>query len=892
MQKFFYLIVFLSSILFSCGTFAQENKTVAPNASQDNSIYRQIEKTLRNYATIEQAYPDAKIDTDFFADLEKMYPFLSEAELREKENTFRARIKFYRFLKGKYLEYKEKILLPSTPVLDLPESHYDLQRNYDYVESSSQNPVVIKDFKSVLSYGMNKRDFEAMEAYQKKKFREANFSSHEEIQLIDLLSDLEWGKILFYGLIYDNPFTGKKGIGEWVNLPHVAVRLLSLQSEVNDNHLDFALHVFVKKNYVLLWSEDKQILPPKFDFSKSQNLKNIEPIMPIPQRIVDKTDDNIMGFMNGFAIPIKAEVVDKTKPIVLDAQVDFSVCGNNQCQKENVNPILHLDVGENKINSAVSAFISKAYANLPTPKNKNIKIQKVFVNDDSQPSLIVQFETNTAPEKIQIFLDGKNAHLFKRPKISINGDEVVARFALKDVSKQIVGEKIGVTISINPYDNIRDEFVIEKNSLLDVKTHRLSISLLFMAFIGGFILNFMPCVFPALFLKFSSLIHYGKMSEAQIRKSFAYTSLGIMSAFAFLIVLLMGLKYFGVAIGWGMQFQNPYFIVAVCFIMVLFIAHINSWIDISVPQIVINKFNQKLSKINNEDVLNLCAGFFIVLVATPCTAPYLGTAIGFALAGDYFDIFLILSFVGLGLALPYILLSVYPYLGYFMPKPGMWMAKWNYLMVFLLFLTLCWLMSLLLAQTNWNTIKWVIFSFFVFLFSLYFRKSVLNVIDNQNEDEFVRNRAKNIFKKVILYFMLALAVVCFYKADKAFKMRMAEVALSKEVKIDRAQIDAYLKEGNIVIVRVGADWCLTCKFNDVTVFDNSKIEELAKFYKVKYIDVDWTDYDRKVLEFMRQFGRSGLPFYIIFSRSVPDGMVLPEILTEDELTKVIKGFAD
>ncbi len=888
MRKIWSFFIFLSVIFFSCTALAQEENK---SASED-SFYNQVAKIFYNYAKINKDYPGNKIEQSLLPELEKMYPFMTENELEEAEKTYRARIKVFRYFKEKYQEYKEKILIPSAPPLDLPESHYDLQKNYNYIESKDGKPVVVQDFKSVLSYGMNKRDFEAMEAYRKKKLREENPEIDDFAKIGDLLSDIEWQKVLLYGFVYDNPFTGKKGIGDWVKGKNSAVRLLSKQSEVKDNNLNFVMQFHIDKQNMVAWSEEKNVLPPSFDFSKSQNLQNIKVNWPIVQRVIDKTDDNILGFMNGFALPITAEVIDKNKPVLLNALVKFSVCGNNECQEQSLNPSLKLEVGKNLLDSGVANYVTKAYANLPLEKNEYINVTKVFFEKEPVPSLVVNFELKKSPEKIQIFAQGLSHQKLKRPRISINRDMVSARFELKNPQENIVDTKFEITISINPYDNMRKVFEVEDTPMLDFEGNRLSLGLIFMAFVGGFILNFMPCVFPALSLKFLSLIRYGKMSETQIRKSFAYTSIGIMSAFAFLIVLLMVLKYFGVAIGWGMQFQNPYFIVAVCFVMVLFIAHINSWINLSVPQVLIDKFNQKLSKINNEDFLNLCAGFFIVLVATPCTAPYLGTAIGFALAGDYFDIFLILSFVGLGLALPYILLSVYPDLGYFMPKPGAWMAKFNYVMVLLLVITLCWLMSLLLAQTNWNTIKWVIFSFFISLFSLYFRRSVLNAIDNQNEDEFVRNYAKNIFKKIVFYLMLILAVVCFYKADKAFRIRMAEVALTKEVKIDKAEINELIKNGHIVIVKVGADWCLTCKFNDLTVFNNSGLQSINDFYKVKYIEVDWTDYDKGVLEFMRQYGRSGLPFYIIFSRSVPDGMVLPEVLSDMDLTKVIKAFAD
>ena len=902
MKKF--LLLFIFCLLFAPFSLAQEqrqkiifdflpeNESIEKADETDFSIYDQIELVLDNYHYFEQNFPGDKIDGDILPAVMQKYPDLSETEQEEKADDIRARVKFYRYLKNKYAEIKEKLLVPPPPPLQVEEDEYDLPKKWEYVDTGSDKPLIIHDFKKVLSYGSNPRDFEAMELYYKKKMQREREDLQGFFRLSALVDELEWSKLFFYGIVYDNPFTGKKGIGVWQKSDYADLRLVSNEVSINADTVQAIFDFKIKKGYMLLWSVEKNIMPPQFEFAGSENVENAEILWPMPTRVIDNTDDNIIGYIGDFALPVLVTLKDKTQPMKLKAQVKANICGENQCHPVEFEPELSLPVGDDYLKSGLSSFIERTYNNLPKSHSDVISLKKAVVDTDANgaQTLRIVLQTNKSPEKVKIFVDSKDDILLTRPKITLNDDEIIARLKVKNEKENIIGKEFTLTVGINAFDTLRKQIIPEKASIFDTNKPTLSIMLIIMAFAGGVILNLMPCVFPVLSLKFLTLTRYGAMEEKAIRKSFAYTALGIMVAFVLLTALLCSLKAADVAIGWGMQFQNPYFLVAMAIVMVFFMAQIFGLIDIKTPEFILKRLKNKDPR--QDNFINILAGLFIVLVATPCTAPYLGTTLGFALAGTMRDIIILLPTVGFGLAIPYLLLAVHPNLGELMPKPGAWMQKLSAFMILMLVLTIVWLLSILQAQTDWCTVLWVEAGLVFFMLMFYMRRKILDSIENQNEDLAVRQSAKKLVRRVISVLLLMVTIGCLYQADKAFKIHMAEVALTREVKIDRAQIDAYLKEGNIVIVRVGADWCLTCKFNDVTVFDNSKIEELVKFYKVKYIDVDWTDYDRKVLEFMRQFGRSGLPFYIIFSRSVPDGMVLPEILTEDELTKVIKGFTD
>lgn len=900
MKKIFIILIWACLLLNPRNAFAEGNILLdfqadpEPVDEKEQTIYRQVEKLVEHYRYFEEAFPEDAIDGDIYPEVAKVYPYLSDQELEEKVEDIRYVIKMYRYFKKLYNEVKEKMLIPAPPPLIVDEKDYDRPYTEAYIESGSDQPVVINDFKKVLSYGINRQDFEAMELRYKMKMAGSDGTIGNFDKFSKLMGNLEWRKLFFYGIVYDNPFSGRKGLGKWEETPQAKVRLISDEIVVGGKEIRAAVHISMKPGFMLLWSPEKNIPAPEFDFSKSENVEKSEVILPFPTRVVEKSDDNIMGYLGDFAIPVKITVKDPSQPLKLKALVKTAFCGNNECFPAEVTAGLELPVGESFVKSGLSSFIGKTYASLPKPELENLKISKVVVDDNFEnqgQTLRVVLKAKENPEKVNVFLDSPDNLSLMRPKITINGKEITVRFQARNPSDDLVGKDYVITAGVDGMTSLRQTVKSRKASIFDTERQTLTVGLFFLAFLGGFILNFMPCVFPVLSLKFLSLTKFGALKESHIRKNFAFTVVGVFIAFAFLTAILLGLKAFGIAIGWGMQFQNPYFLVAILYVMVLFMAQIFELINIKTPDFIVKKLNPNTYSEASDIFINILTGLFIVLVATPCTAPYLGTALGFALAGTAWDILAIMPAVALGLALPYIILAVYPDLGFLMPKPGAWMQKLSRFMVLMLFLTIIWLLSILQAQTDWNTAIWLSALLILFLLLLYMRHHILNVVDSQNEAPEIRQSAARLVKKTALVLFVIIIAFSFYKAEKAYQKHIEKVAQTREVKFDRSKIDGYLRDGNIVIVKVGADWCLTCKFNDVTVFNNQSLESVAEYHKVKFIEIDWTSYDKDVLAFMKQFGRSGLPFYIIFSRTVPDGMVLPEILTDEALSGIIRGFS-
>ena len=863
---------------------------VSAGEDGDSSVPKQIERLLKDYKHFHDLFPGDAIDGNIYDEIAKIYPGIGYRELNEKAGDIRSAVKAYRYFRKLYDDIKEKMLVPEPPPLIVDEQEYDTPYTGEYIDSPEL--LVINDFKKVISYGMDRRDFEAVEARAQRNIVAKGGETAGFQRLGELLKKLEWQKLFFYGVAYDDPFSGNDGLGPWVEAERASARLITEDINVREPIVRAAVHFNLKPGQMLLWSPEKNLDEPSFDFSASENLAAAEVLLPMPVRVSARDNDNIMGYTGNFAVPVKLSVKDVNKPLEVKAAVKANVCGENSCAPQAFDLRLELSPGGDTLKSAVGSFIAKTYSSLPQDELDNLKIVKAVVDQPydgcKNETLRIVLKSDDAPEKFNIFLKSLDGGNFDRPKITIDGELITARFCSRDENASLSGRKYEVMAGVSVGRSLRQTVTARPASLWDYERGELSLGLLAMAFFGGLILNFMPCVFPVLSLKFLSLTKFGAMKENRIRRAFAFTVLGVFVAFALLCAVLLLLKYMGHALGWGMQFQNPYFLVGIMFVMILFIAQIFELINIQTPQFLLRWFNRQHT---SDNFLNLLTGLFLVLVATPCTAPYLGTALGFALAGSYFDIIAVMTAVALGLSLPYVILAVSPSLGLLMPKPGAWMQSVNRLMVLMLFLTVVWLFSVLSVQTS-SFAAWMQALYLVlFLLVLYLRRRTLDVVENQKESPDVREKAAKLVKSVSLALLVLFVALGMYSSQKAFAARQTEVSLSRKIKLDRELIDRELKEGNVVIVKIGADWCLTCKFNDVTVFGNTGVEAAFKYHKVRLIEVDWTNYDREVLAFMKSFGRSGLPFYILFSRSIPDGMVLPEILTEEDLVRLIKGLS-
>ncbi len=371
----------------------------------------------------------------------------------------------------------------------------------------------------------------------------------------------------------------------------------------------------------------------------------------------------------------------------------------------------------------------------------------------------------------------------------------------------------------------------------------------------------MPCVLPVLSLKILSVAKYGKASAYTVRTNFLASAAGIIFSFIILALLVTLLKSLGMAVGWGFQFQEPFFLIFINIILILFAANLWGAFEINLPSFLGDKITS-----NNKNNLasHFLSGAFATLLATPCSAPYVGTAISFAFSQGFREIMLIFIFMGIGLSLPYILIAALPGIATKLPKPGAWMIKFKYFLGLLLFFTALWVIWILASQLG-NQIAILVLTISLLILALLFFK------------HYVKDPS---LKRALGLIVILLCLSSFFAPSLE---RKAEISLDSGTlwqKFDEARIYEELAHGKTVFVDVTADWCLTCKLNKIRVLDKEDIVQKLSEPNIVTLRADWTSPDETIARYLKKHNRAGIPFNIVYGPNSPEGIALPELLTK------------
>lgn len=889
MKKFLITFLFCLTFLPSVAPAQQETKirTRPYSAAEEIDVEGTLKQMIETAKFFDEKYPKEKITDDMHDDIAAFFPGLTEQQIYDMQLSIREGLSVYRYFKGMYDKYKEELLTPEEPPLIVDDDQYADRKNTPEYIDSEDGIVIVTDIKSVVPYSNNPRDLKSAQAKMKRDIEKAANKKGNFDDLIHIASKIELKKIPFYDVIYPNPLTGHKGIGSWDKKERIKVRIITEQTGVKDaKQIKGLLHITLPKDRAVI-ANDGKFHKPEINFSRSENLKSWSSTLPIPNRILTEDSSDWTIYSGEIAVPLNFEVEDTEKPFILRADVIVDVCDSSlQCTPVTFTPELTL-ASEYTRNSAVATFIYQSHLHLPAEQNDDLKIDSIMVKQLPNTGKFIEIELSSASKisAFQIFISSPDNIAFEAPRINIDGKKVTVRFLPLDNTVDLLPYIFEISAILNNKHMLRNYFQPQVSNNTGTPKQELSWNLIIAAFFGGLLLNLMPCVFPVLSIKLLSLTKFGARQNANVRRNFYYTLLGIALSMGALASFLALLKYLGHSIGWGMQFQNPYFVITMIFAVLLFLLAVVEIVTLKIPDKLQNIINAK----SPDSLAYLLTGILAVLMSTPCTAPYLGTAVGFALSGSITDIYCIMGAVGLGLALPYLLIYMFPPLIALVPTPGPWMHKLNTLMFIMLLLTLLWLFSVLLAQTSVSFI--IRLAVYVLLATV---ALCLNSINRETEYADLtpkqRQKAKNFFSTILISISMVFYIAALIDGHFAYKTHRKKIEASTVQSINIKEIDDAVKTGKTVIVAVGADWCLTCKYNDTVVFDLPSITERITAPNIKFIKVDWTNYDREVLKFMEKYQRSGLPFYILFSPLAPDGIVLPEILNENDLNRLISNF--
>ncbi len=411
---------------------------------------------------------------------------------------------------------------------------------------------------------------------------------------------------------------------------------------------------------------------------------------------------------------------------------------------------------------------------------------------------------------------------------------------------------------------------------------------LLMAFVGGMILNLMPCVLPVISLKVLSIVKMAGHSRLSTVKHGLMFTAGVLVSFWILAGVLLILQAYGHAVGWGFQLQEPIFVAILAAVLLVFALSLFGVFEIGLG---VASWAGERESHNAKHSIGLSSSFFngilATAVATPCTGPFLGAAIGFAVTLPPPSALLIFTFLGLGMAFPYFMLTLFPTLVKWLPKPGPWMLTFKQFMGFLLFATILWLLWVFGAQTALLGVFLLLCALFVLAVTCWVYGHLCHPFRPQI------TRKAGILLSIILglvgtYILVISAQVVPEELDGAQLGQLADIEQHPKAwrSFSPAMLEQLRAEGKPVFIDFTAKWCVICQANHLVLSLND-IEQKFEDLGVVKIKADWTRPNPAITQELRRYGRNGVPLYLLYIPGQETPLILPQVLTPDVVSKYL-----
>lgn len=631
-------------------------------------------------------------------------------------------------------------------------------------------------------------------------------------------------------------------------------RLVSAVTATGDlERIPLGLHLTLPEGWKTYWrSPGDAGLPTRVEWNGSSNLADAEIRWPIPERF-SLLGFETFGYEHEVVLPINARPSKVGDAVSLIATADYAVC-KEICVPINAELKLHLPAGPAKP-SAFAHLIDRFNVRVPSAATASgLAIEEATAGGSGTAArLIVTARSDRPFTKPDLLIEAPGGHGFGKPRVERYDGGHTLRFvvpAFPPNNEVLAGTPL--TLTLTDGDRAAEVAVTPAAGTGGSRSNELILALL-AALLGGLILNLMPCVLPVLSIKLLSVVSHGGAERKATRRAFLASSAGILASFVLLASAAIAVKAAGATVGWGMQFQEPIFLVFMIVVVTLFAANLWGLFEITLPAGLGGVLGNAPSRGLTGHFLT---GALATLLATPCSAPFLGTAIAFALSRGAGEIYAIFAALGLGLALPYLAVATFPALATGLPRPGPWMATLRRLLALALAATALWLLWVLASASGRTAALGVGSTMAAAVAALVFLP-----------------RARVAVAGLIVFAFVMPAAF----GTSATPETRDDAAFWRA--FDRQAIPRLVAEGKTVFVDVTADWCLTCQVNKRLVVGSESIATRLKTPDVVALRADWTRPDPAIAEYLASHGRYGIPFNVVYGPSRPDGIVLPELLT-------------
>ena len=664
--------------------------------------------------------------------------------------------------------------------------------------------------------------------------------------------------------------------GAWIGDPaYGEVRLVSAVSAMGDlQELPLGLEFRLAPGWKIYWRTPGEAgLPPTLDLQMANGAPLQSQIeWPVPKRFNAFGFDNF-GYADAVILPVAVRGYDRGAALQIRGQIEALVCSDICVPLAGA---LRLDLADGPAEPSSMAMVIAQFA-AKVPRIDALSSIKIATAWQSGSQLKIGFAATSQPVT-EIFVEGPAGIAFKQPVFANN---IAVIDVEGDLKTPLAGQTVDLTV-IAGDDFTTQSIIVAKDAPLagsfaagkpmptDAGAMAQFWTVIGFAFLGGLILNLMPCVLPVLAIKLAAIIEASGQSRGFVRLRFGAGAMGILSSFAILAAGLAALRLAGGQIGWGIQFQSPVFLAIMLLVLGLFTLNMLDRFFLPIPAFLQASFRGDGQNTNGQNTNqqarpailfgDFMAGMLATLLATPCSAPFVGSAVTVALTGDMAQLFAVFMAMGAGLAAPWGLVVLFPALVGFLPRPGHWMVWLKRGLAGLLIATMIWL-GWLLQTIQGGPAALLLLGLIGFVLLAILCRQKIGIL----------LAGAGLFAG--LAFLPAPAIVAPQANGLVWQVWSNDASAAARA------------EGKLVFVDVTADWCITCKANKALVLETAPIAPMLAALvddgKLVMLKADWTRPDPRIAAFLASHDRFGIPFNIIYGPKAPEGVLLGELLRAD-----------
>lgn len=652
--------------------------------------------------------------------------------------------------------------------------------------------------------------------------------------------------------------------GEWARTDVSQARLVAAATAVGAaESLRLGLQFQLDPGWKIYWrSPGDAGSPPMPDFSASDNAARVDVDWPAPTRFDELADLETAGYEGETVLPLTLRPERPGEAVRVRATVPYQAC-ETICIPYVAELALDLPAGP----AAASPFarlIDRYEARVPrAPEAAGVEVVSVGVaGAPPEERIEVALRSPLPFAAPEMFVEAPPRYRAGRAAAAVAEGGARARLSAPVAARggaSIAGEAVTITV----VDGARAfEFSTELGAAAAPAPPGAPPALaamLGLALLGGLILNLMPCVLPVLALKLMGAIGHGGGARGAARAGFLASAAGIAASFLVLAAAAAAVKLAGGAVGWGIQFQQPAFLVFLALVVTLFACNLFGLFEIGLPAWL----GGAAARAGGRSLAgHFAAGAFATLLATPCSAPFLGTAVGFALARGTGEIFAVFAALGAGMAAPYLAVAAFPALATRLPRPGPWMTKLRAALGLALAGTAVWLVFVLAARAGPAAALAAGAACAALAAALR-----------------IARRARRAGLAAAAAAALAAFLAPALAPPEGGAGSAAEAAPAGVwTPFAPAALTAAVAEGKTVFVDVTAEWCVTCKVNKALALDSEPVRARLGAAGTVAMRADWTRPDPEIAAYLASFGRYGIPFDAVYGPGAPEGLPLPELL--------------